>query len=142
MLVKDNKTATEVMIRAKGGQDFVSLVKEYSEETNAKESLGRSGLVEKGKIPEFDDVAFALQNEGDISDPFKTSRGWAVVKVETIEPGKLPSLAEAYPTIKQQLMEEKAELLLQEELEKWREDYEIRIDEPNLDKVELTRLKI
>ncbi len=142
VLVKDNKTATEVAIRAKGGQDFISLVKEYSEETTAKESLGRTDLAEKGKLPEFDDVAFALPNEGDISDPFKTSRGWAVVKVETIEPGKISSLQEAYPTIKRQLMEEKAELLLQEKLKKWREDCEVRIDESNLDKVELKRLKI
>jgi parvulin-like peptidyl-prolyl isomerase len=142
ILVKDDKTATEVMVRAKGGQDFVSLVKEFSEDQSAKESLGRTGLVEKGKFPEFDDVAFALQNVGDISDPFKTSRGWAVVKVETIEPGKLPSLEEAFKNIKKQLMEEKAELLLHEKLEKWRENYDVRINEPNLDKVELKRLKI
>ena len=142
VLLKDSETAHEVMVRAKSGQDFASLVKEYSEDALAKENLGRSGLVEKGKFPEFDDVAFALQNEGDVSDPFETDRGWAVVKVETIEQGKVPSIDEAYTNLKQQLMEEKAELLLQELLNKWREDYDIRIIEPNLDKVELKRLKI
>lgn len=142
VLVKDNKTAMEVAIRAKGGQDFVSLLKEFSEESGEKENLGRTGLVEKGKFPEFDDVAFALQNEGDISDPFKTSRGWAVVKVEQIEPGEASTLQKAFVTIKRQLMEEKAELLLQEKIKKWREDYEITINEQNLEKVELTRLKI
>ena len=142
VLVKDNQTAQEVVIRAKGGQNFASLVKEFSDDPSAKESLGRTGLVEKGKFAGFDDVAFALPGEGSISDPFKTDRGWAVIKVEKVEIGKVPTLEEAYPTIKQQLMEEKAELLLQEKLKKWREDYVIVIHDEVLDKVELKRLKI
>ena len=137
VLVKDNQTAQKVVIR-----DFASLVREFSEDASAKENLGRTGLVEKGKFPGFDDVAFALSGKGSVSDPFKTDRGWAVIKVEAIEPGKMPTLEEAYPTIKRQLMEEKAELLLQEKLKKWREDYTVVIYDENLDKVELKRLKI
>lgn len=142
VLVQDNKTAQEVAIRAKGGQDFASLVREFSTDETKKENLGRTELVEKGHYPDLDDIAFALPNEGDISDPFKVSRGWAVVKVERIEHGKTPSLQEAYADIKKLLMEEKAELLLQSKLEKWREDYDIDIDDKNLDKVELKRLRI
>lgn len=142
VVVKDRETAREIMVRARSGQDFTALGKEYSQGADAKESLGRTGLVEKGKMPDFDDVAFALRSEGDVSDPLETSRGWAVIKVEVIEPGSVPTLQEAYTSLKQQLMEEKAELLLQEKLTQWREDFDIRIDEPNLDKVELKRLKI
>jgi peptidyl-prolyl cis-trans isomerase C len=142
VLVLDNRTAQEVAVRAKGGQDFASLVREFSMDETKKENLGRTELVEKGHYPDFDDIVFALPNEGDISDPFKVSRGWAVVKVERIEHGKTPSLQEAYADIKRLLMEEKTELLLQSKLEKWREDYSIRVDDDNLDKVELKRLRI
>ncbi len=142
VLVKDNKTAQEVAVRARGGQDFSSLVREFSIDETKKENLGRTELVEKGNYPDFDDIVFALPNEGDISDPFKVSRGWAVVKVERIEPGKTPSLQEASSDIRKLMTEEKAELLLQSKLEKWREDYFIDIDDDNLAKVELKRLRI
>jgi parvulin-like peptidyl-prolyl isomerase len=107
-----------------------------------KENLGRVSLIEKGHYPDFDDVVFAMQKEGEISDPFKTSRGWAIIKVEQIEVGKTPTLQEAFGDIKTTLMEEKAELLLQEKLNKWREDYIVVIHEDNLDKVVLQRLRI
>ncbi len=142
ILVQDNTTAQEVAIRATGGQDFASLVREFSMDETKKENLGRTELVEKGNYPDYDDIVFALPNEGDISDPFKVGRGWAVVKVERIEPGKTPSLREASSDIKKLLIEEKAELLLQSKLEKWREDYLIDIEDENLAKVELKRLRI
>jgi len=141
ILLKDLDTAKQVANKAKQGMKFSLLVKEFSQDPKAKETLGRTGLVTKGKYPEYDDVAFSLP-EGGISDPIKTSRGWAVIKVEKVEKGKIPTIGDVASKIKKAILEEKAEKLLEEKLKRWRESYDIKIFEDNLKKAKLQRVKV
>lgn len=142
ILVSDKDKATEVVARARSGDRFDLLVRDYSEDPTAKENLGRTGLVPSGNYPEYDPVAFALPSEGSISDPFQTSRGWAIVRVVEIEPGRIPTASEAFDSIRKILLEAKAEELLQEKLETWKEDYIVEIHEGNLAKVDLGLTKL
>jgi parvulin-like peptidyl-prolyl isomerase len=129
-------------MRARSGEDFSKLAIKYSEDPTVKENLGKTGLMVKGHYPEYDGVAFSLPEEGSVSDPFKVPRGWVVVKIERIESSSTPTLPEAKSTIQRSLMEEKADKILMEKLEKWREGYPITIYDNNLEKAELKRTRL
>lgn len=81
------------------GASWDELCRQYSEDQNSKENGGRLrafGVGAMASVPEFDKIAFSL-NEGEISDPFSTSFGWHILRVERKIP--LPPLDE----MKQQL---------------------------------------
>lgn len=142
VLVGDQKTANEVALKAKSGADFSRLVMKHSNDPQVKENKGRTGLTYMGYYPDYDAVAFMLPHVGAVSDPFQTSRGWAVVKLEEIKQPETPTLIEATQTIKTTLKDIKAEQIFEEKLEEWREDYPIEIFENNLKKAKLKRTRL
>ena len=74
------KLATDVMNKAKKGQDFAALAKQYSDEPGAKDRAGALGKFTKGQmVKPFADAAFALK-PGEISDVVETDFGFHVIK--------------------------------------------------------------
>jgi parvulin-like peptidyl-prolyl isomerase len=74
------KLATEVMNKAKKGQDFAGLAKQYSDEPGAKDRAGALGKFSKGTmVKPFADAAFALK-PGEISNVVETDFGFHVIK--------------------------------------------------------------
>ncbi len=65
----------------KSGKDFAALARENSED---KTTSDRGGRLDEFGIntfeTSFEEAAFALQNDGDISVPVKTSVGWHIIK--------------------------------------------------------------
>ncbi|HPM01514.1 MAG TPA: peptidylprolyl isomerase [Candidatus Cloacimonadota bacterium] len=63
------------------GQDFAELAKSYSQDPGSASRGGDLGFFAKGSmVTEFSDVAFSLP-VGQVSQPFKTSFGWHILKV-------------------------------------------------------------
>ncbi len=72
--------ATEVLARAKAGDDFGRLAIEYSDEAGAGPRGGALGRFGKGKfVPEFDAAAFTLK-PGEISGVVETPFGFHIIQ--------------------------------------------------------------
>src|SRR5699024_3789042 len=75
------KKADEVYEKAKSGEDFAKLAKEYSQDPGSQESGGSLGEFSKGSmVEEFEKVAFSMK-EGEISQPVETQFGYHIIKV-------------------------------------------------------------
>lgn len=142
ILLPDQQSANEIFMQAKNGVDFTRLALKNSRDPQVKENKGRTGPTHRGYYPDYDEVAFNLPHVGAVSDPFETSRGWAVIKLEAIEQTKTPTLNEAKQTIRATLRNIKATQAFDEKIEEWRKDYAIQIDEDNLKKANLKRTRL
>lgn len=77
--------AFEVFDQLKAGRNWEELVQEYSDDGNTKNNGGKLrpfGVGALATIPEFESTAFALEKPGDVSDPFQSSVGWHIVRLE------------------------------------------------------------
>lgn len=75
------KKAEEVYKKAKAGEDFAKLAKEYSQDPGSKEAGGSLGQFPRGAmVPEFEKVAFSLK-DGEISQPVETQFGYHIIKL-------------------------------------------------------------
>ncbi len=76
------KLAAELAKRAKAGEDFTGLAKQYSDDPSVKRNNGDLGYFTWGRmVPEFQKAAFAMK-VGEISDPVESSYGFHVIKLE------------------------------------------------------------
>jgi hypothetical protein len=72
--------ASEVLAKAKAGEDFSALVAQYSDDPGAKERLGSLGKFSRGKMDKaFSDAAFQLRVD-EVSDVVETRFGFHVIK--------------------------------------------------------------
>ncbi|MDC9721479.1 MAG: peptidylprolyl isomerase [Urechidicola sp.] len=72
----------EIYKQLEQGEDFAYLAKTQSEDKYSAQKEGSLGRFGTGKmVKEFETVAFALKNEGDYSEPFKSPYGWHIIKL-------------------------------------------------------------
>ena len=66
----------------KNGEDFADVAERFSEDRSTAVKGGSLPGFGVGKmVPEFESIAFSLNNIEDISDPFLTDFGWHIVKL-------------------------------------------------------------
>jgi len=83
MKAKAEEKAKEIQRKAKGGENWESLVRNYSENF---QNSSRGGILEpfgiNEYIPVFEDAAFSLKSIGEISEVIETPQGFHVLRLE------------------------------------------------------------
>jgi peptidyl-prolyl cis-trans isomerase SurA len=80
----------EIYTKLKQGDSFESLAKQFSDDKSSARNGGLLAPFKSGQLNSvaFEDQAFSLKNNGDVSEPFKTDYGWHIVKRINLEPLK------------------------------------------------------
>src|SRR5690606_21560487 len=93
------KQIDDIYKRLQQGEDFVTLVEQFSQETGSANREGIIGRFGAGKLnaPAFEDAAFALKNPGDYSEPVITDFGWHIVRLIERHP------KDSYESVKDEL---------------------------------------
>ncbi|WP_298760126.1 peptidylprolyl isomerase [uncultured Psychroserpens sp.] len=85
---KDSTVVPETRInqiykKIQQGEKFESLAKQFSNDKSSAKKGGALAPFTGGQLSskEFEEVAFSLENQGDISAPFKTAYGWHIMKL-------------------------------------------------------------
>lgn len=125
--VKEKRaTAEKVLERARKGEDFAALAKEFSEDPGSKDAGGEYTFPRGQMVPEFEKTAFE-QEPGKISDLVTTGFGFHIIKTLEKIPPKVQEFTEAEPNIKAHLTRQELQRLLQEFTEAGRKDPKLEI---------------
>jgi peptidyl-prolyl cis-trans isomerase D len=109
-VAKAKERIETILQKAKDGQDFPELAKQFSEGPS-KDKGGYLGTFRReAMVKPFSDKAFSMQ-AGEISDPVKTQFGWHIIKVEKVNEATTTSLADAKQDIRQKLADERAKYI-------------------------------
>jgi len=89
--------------RIKAGEDFAKLAVEFSQGAGHADG-GDIGWVQRGTlVKEIEDLAFDKLSVGQVSEPFRSSMGIHILKLEAREPGSVLPFSTVAPKIKEEL---------------------------------------
>ncbi|MBL7917345.1 MAG: peptidylprolyl isomerase, partial [Bacteroidia bacterium] len=71
----------EIQTKLKAGESFEDLARKFSDDKQTSDQGGQLQAFKGGRLPKpFEDAAFALKNNGDVSEPVLTQYGWHLIK--------------------------------------------------------------
>lgn len=140
------RLAESVLARAKKGDDFEKLVKEYSDDITTRDKGGEY-IVTRAKDdprfampPEFEAAVFSL-SEGEISDIVNTMFGYHIIKLLKIMPAGKKPLAEVKDDIKKYLEQNEVQKKLPEYFAKLKQSAKVQILDNELKEIQEQLLK-
>jgi len=120
------KLAEELVKRARAGDDFAKLAKEYSEDPGSKDKGGEYTFPRGQMVAEFEAVAFALKTN-EVSDVVTTQFGYHVIKSSEKIPAKKVELSKVSPDIKEYLKQQATQKQLPAYMDKLKKDAGVEI---------------
>jgi parvulin-like peptidyl-prolyl isomerase len=122
---KAREEAQRLLKRAKAGDDFAELAKEYSDDPLTAAKGGDRGFAPKGIWAEpFDEVAFQLKT-GQLSNLVETPAGYHIIKITDRIEADVISFEEAKQGIIEQLTESKRQRLVTKYLNSLKDKAEV-----------------
>jgi peptidyl-prolyl cis-trans isomerase C len=116
------------------GADFAKLAQKYSSDSLTRATGGALGTVTHdgffgslGAQPKLAEAAFAI-DEGKVGGPFKTDKGWHVLKVDTKTAQSERPFEQVRQVIQRQLASEKAQSFYKQKLDDARRDIGVSPD--------------
>jgi parvulin-like peptidyl-prolyl isomerase len=129
------KLADDLLKRAKGGEDFSKLAREYSEDSQAKVNGGETTFARTGAPLEFAAAAFSLKTN-QISDVVTTAIGYHIIKLtEKIPPRKEELTPKLSGDIKDYLQRQAIEKKARDYYNTLRKEAKVEILDPQLKKL-------
>lgn len=132
--VKTEPEGKRILALAKRGVDWRKLVTQYSADTLTKKNGGALGSVTLdgvfatlGAQPAIAESAFK-HVDGDLIGPYKTEKGWHVVRVEQKREAGMRTFDQMRPAILRQLNTDQSQAYYAEQLEKARKTLGVRAD--------------
>ena len=96
---ENRKKIDEIYQKLKAGADFGSLAKQFSDDSGSSKKGGALPAFNAGKmVASFENAAFGLEKDGDISEPVKTDFGWHVIQRKSLK--ELASFDDLYNNLK------------------------------------------
>jgi foldase protein PrsA len=116
-----------ILERARAGEDFAALAREFSEDTSTRSAGGDTGFFGPGTmVPEFEQAANSLQ-VGEVSDPVSTVFGVHILKLEEREEPRLLPLDEVREQLRDYVREQKMETAVQDKLDELRAAADVEV---------------
>ncbi len=107
--------AGKAVERVKGGEDFVAVAKDMSDDSSTKDTGGELGWFERGSInPDWEQVVFSME-KGDTRGPVSGPQGLYVFQVTDVKKSELKPFTE----MKEQLTRELKRRELDKQTETW-----------------------
>jgi peptidyl-prolyl cis-trans isomerase SurA len=110
----------------RGGVSWNELCAKFSEDASTKDDGGKLkpfGTGDMSSVPEFEKIAFSLNEPGEISDPFQTQYGWHIVRLERKIPK--PTYEEMKASLRSKVTRDERTALSKKDLQnKLRNEYE------------------
>ena len=136
---KDPKARQETENKAKeiyqmilDGSDFSELAMRFSQDASTSKNGGELPWFGTGKmVEEFENASFALEKDGQISEPVESSYGWHIIK--RLEYRGVPSFEEVEADLRKKVSRDsRSELTKQSFLNKLRTEYGTSVNEKQL----------
>jgi peptidyl-prolyl cis-trans isomerase C len=105
ILVPTEDAAKKIIDQLNKGADFATLAKANSTDPGAAQGGDLGWFKKADMLPEFSAVAFALKPGETSQTPVHTRYGWHVIKVEGTRTTPPPTLEQATPQIRQELIQ-------------------------------------
>jgi len=124
-------TAEGVLKRARSGEDFAQLAKEYSDDPGSKDKGGEYTFPRGRMVPEFEAAAFTMQ-PGQISDIVTTTFGYHIIKLIEKIPAKKVEFKTVESDLKNVLKTKEIQKKLPDYLAKLKKEAEVEILDESL----------
>lgn len=131
IVVETEETANEVKDALANGQQFMDLAREYSIDKKTALRGGGVGWIREGMSGhnEIISTAFQLANDGDVSDPIKTSKGYVILKREEYREPRTSPYERVRRRIERELRTERQDEKKKELMPAWIKDLNVTIRE-------------
>jgi parvulin-like peptidyl-prolyl isomerase len=121
------KQMEPILERARAGEDFAALAREFSEDSATKGNGGDTGFFYRGTmVPAFEQIAFSLQ-AGEVSDPVDTVFGVHILKLEGRQEARLLPLEEVREQLRDHVREEKMEAAVDAKVDELRAAADVQV---------------
>lgn len=105
ILVATKEDADAIKAELAAGKPFEQLATEKSTDPSGAQNGGDLGFFSRGMmVKPFEDVAFALTEPGQISEPVESQFGWHIIKLEEKRLSEPPTMEQVGPQLQQQVM--------------------------------------
>ncbi|WP_102796636.1 SurA N-terminal domain-containing protein [Bowmanella denitrificans] len=102
--------ANAILERLNNGEDFAALAKELSTDAFSAENGGDLDWFGRGVMdPAFEEAAFALAQEGDVSDVVESAFGLHIIKLTGVKPEQVQTLEQVRDEIVAAVKQDKAQ---------------------------------